>query len=178
VRALRRAAAALLLPLLLAAAPRDGTHDFDFELGRWTTELWRLKSPLTGSTEWERYAGTTVVAPVWNGRANLVELEVDGPRGRLEALSLRLYKPDTGEWTLNYANAASGILSLPPSVGAFHGGTGIFYSREEANGRPVLVRFVIRPIGRDVVRFEQSYSPDGGRTWEMNWIATDVRAAP
>jgi hypothetical protein len=183
VRSLRAAAAAPLLPLLLAAAspplaqPRDGSHDFDFDLGRWTTELWRLKRPLTGSTEWERYSGTTNVTPVWNGRGNLVELEVDGPRGRLQALSLRLYRPDAGEWTLNYSNAAGGTLALPPSVGRFGaGGVGEFFSQETDEGRPVLVRFVIARLGPFAVRFEQSYSPDGGRTWELNWIATDTRS--
>jgi hypothetical protein len=24
-------------------------------------------------------------------------------------------------------------------------------------------------------RFEQSFSPDGGKTWELNWVATDTR---
>src|SRR4051812_41407097 len=60
----------------LAQAPSDGQHDFDFEIGTWRTRLSRLLRPLTGSTEWVRYEGTTVVRKVWNGRANLVELEV------------------------------------------------------------------------------------------------------
>ena len=51
---------------------RDGQHDFDFEIGSWTTELSRLVSPLSGSKEWVEYRGTTVVRPVWDGLANLV----------------------------------------------------------------------------------------------------------
>src|SRR4051794_17237171 len=70
-------------------AARDGQHDFDFELGAWTTTLSRLLHPLTGSTEWVQYSGTSVVRKVWDGRANLLELEVDGPAGHLEGLSLR-----------------------------------------------------------------------------------------
>src|SRR5258708_33550382 len=57
---------------------RDGQHDFDFEIGTWTTHLRRLKSPLTGSTERVEYDGTSVVRPIWDGRANLVELDVAG----------------------------------------------------------------------------------------------------
>src|ERR1043166_6856522 len=61
---------------------RDGQHDFDFEIGSWKTHLRRQLHPLTGSTTWVEYQGTTVVRKIWNGRANLVELEVDGDRKR------------------------------------------------------------------------------------------------
>src|SRR5262245_58497156 len=70
---------------------RDGQHDFDFEIGTWRTHLRRLLRPLTGSTEWVEYEGTSVVRKVWNGRANLVELDAEGPAGRIQALSLPLY---------------------------------------------------------------------------------------
>ena len=81
-------------PVPIAAAERrDGQRDFDFEFGRWKTHLRRLVKPLTGSTVWLEYTGTTVVRKVWDGRANLVELNVEGPAGRIEGLSLRLYNP-------------------------------------------------------------------------------------
>src|SRR6267154_1028137 len=81
----------------------DGQHDFDFEIGTWQTHLKRLVHPLTGSTTWVEYEGTTVVQKVWNGRANLVELEVDGPAGHVEGLSLRLYNPQSRQWSLNFS---------------------------------------------------------------------------
>ena len=87
-------------------AQRDGSHDFDFEIGTWKTHLRRLVHPLTGSTTWVEYDGTTVVRKVWNGKANLVELDVSGSAGRIEALSLRLYNPDSHQWSLNFANSA------------------------------------------------------------------------
>ena len=58
---------------------RDGQHDFDFEIGTWKTHLTRLLHPLTGSTTWVEYDGTSVARKIWDGRANLVELETDGP---------------------------------------------------------------------------------------------------
>jgi hypothetical protein len=160
----------------VAAPPQstDGARDFDFEIGRWKTELRRLRKPLTGSSEWVRYSGTTTVTRIWGGKANLVELDVDGPAGRLQALSLRLYNPETREWTLNFANAAGGALGVP-SVGAFRGGRGEFYSHEPFGNRTVLVRFVISDIKADSVRFEQAFSIDGGRSWETNWVAVDTR---
>jgi hypothetical protein len=140
-------------------AERDGQRDFDFEIGTWKTHLKRLLHPLTGSTAWVEYDGTTVVRKIWNGRANLVELEADGPQGHFEGLNLRLYRPQSHQWSLNFANSSDGILSTP-TVGEFNHGRGEFYDQETFNGRVVLVRFVIS---------------DGGKTWEVNWTATDTR---
>ena len=103
---------AALLPLAVAGSkPRDGQHDFDFEIGVWETRLKRLVHPLSGSATWVAYAGTTTVRKVWNGRANLVELEVDGPQGHIEGLSLRLYNPDAHQRSLNYPReGVAGVL--------------------------------------------------------------------
>ena len=153
---------------------RDGQHDFDFEMGTWKTYLWRLVDPLTGFTKWVQYEGTSVVRKIWNGRANLVELEVDGPPGHIEGLNLRLYNPQSRQWSLNFANSRGGTLS-PPTIGEFKNGRGEFFSQETLNERPILVRFVISDITPDSCRFEQAFSDDGGKTWEVNWIAIDTR---
>lgn len=63
---------------------RDGQHNCDFEFGTWKTHLSRLLRPLTGSHTGVEYEGTTFVRKVWNGRANLAELEADSPAGHLE----------------------------------------------------------------------------------------------
>jgi len=153
---------------------RDGQHDFDFEIGTWKTHLKRLLHPLTGSSEWVEYEGITTVRKVWNGRANLVELEASGPAGHFQGLNLRLYNPESRQWTLNFSNAGSGALS-PPTIGEFKNGRGEFYNQETLNGRAILVRFVISDISADSCRFEQAFSNDGGKTWEVNWIAVDTR---
>jgi hypothetical protein len=167
----------LSLPTQLGAqrpTRRDGSHDFDFEIGKWKTHLRRLVKPLTGSTTWVEYDGTTVVTKVWNGKANLVELDVTGPAGHIEALSLRLYNPDSHQWSLNFANSAGGTMAIP-TIGEFKNGRGEFYDQETLNGRAILVRFVISDITRNSCHFEQAFSDDGGKTWEVNWIATDTR---
>jgi hypothetical protein len=162
-------------PAAPAVRPRDGSHDFDFEIGTWKTHLRRLQHPLTGSTTWVEYDGTTVVRSIWNGGANLVVLTVNGPAGRLEVLSLRLYNAQSGQWSLNSAVNGSGSLGQP-SIGEFVNGRGEFLDQEMYNGRAILVRFVISDVTRTSCRFEQSFSADGGKTWELNWIATDTRA--
>jgi hypothetical protein len=157
-----------------AATPRDGQHDFDFEIGTWRTHLKRLAHPLSGSSEWLEYEGVTTVRKVWNGRANLVELTADGPDGHFEGLNLRLYNPRSRQWSLNFANSSDGTLGQP-TIGGFIDGRGEFYDQEDFNGRAIFVRFVITPLDADTIRFEQAFSDDGGKTWEINWVATDTR---
>jgi hypothetical protein len=111
---------------------------------------------------------------VWNGRANLVELVADGAGRHIEALSLRLYHPEARQWSLHFSNAASGELA-EPTVGEFRSGRGEFYSHELYDGRSIMVRFIISEIKADSVRFEQAFSGDYGKTWEVNWIAVDTR---
>lgn len=157
-----------------AETPRDGQHDFDFEIGTWRTHLKRLAHPLSGSSEWVEYTGVTTVHKVWNGRANLVELTADGPDGHFEGLNLRLYNPRSRQWSLNFANSSGGTLGRP-TIGRFVDGRGEFYDQEDFDGRAIFVRFVITPLDADTIRFEQAFSDDGGRTWEINWVATDTR---
>ena len=175
---------ALLLPLLLcmpaaassaeAAAVRDGQRDFDWEIGTWDTQLRRLHKPLSGSTTWLGYAGTTVVKPLLDKRSNIVEFDVNGVAGRITGVSLRLYQPARGKWSLHFANLANGLMT-EPMEGSFSEGRGTFYGNDTLDGRAILVRFLIIPVNRDQWRFEQAYSADEGKTWEDNWIAIDTR---
>jgi hypothetical protein len=153
---------------------RDAQHDFDFDVGTWKTHLSRLVHPLTGSSTWIELDGTTVVRKVWNGRANLAELEAESPSGHIEVLSLRLYNPQSRQWSLNTANSRGGTLSVP-TIGEFKNGRGEFFDQEDFSGRMIFVRNVWSDITPNSCRFEQSFSDDGGKTWELNWIAVDTR---
>jgi hypothetical protein len=160
-----------------AAALRDGQHDFDFEIGTWKTHLKlnsRLRHPFTGEETWVEYSGTSVVHKIWNGKANMVELSVDGPGGHVEGLNLHLYNPDSHQWSLNFANSSTGTLGVP-TVGEFRNGRGEFYDLEPIQGRMLLVRNIWTVVSPDACHFEQAFSQDGGKTWEVNWIADDTR---
>jgi hypothetical protein len=160
-----------------AVATHDGQRDFDFAIGTWDTQVKRRLKPLTGSESWVEYQGTSVCRPVWNGAANLLELVMDGPEGQhFEGLSLRLYNPESKQWTLNFSNRAGGTLFVP-TVGEFRNGRGEFYNEETYNGRAIFVRFLITRVDDATYRYEQAFSADGGKTWEVNWIATDTRVA-
>lgn len=160
----------------LPATPIGTPGDFDFEHGAWHTALKRRLQPLSGSDRWVEYAGSSQVRPLLGGRANVVELDVTGPQGRITGLSLRLFDTQRQRWTLNYSNASGGTLERPMSGGFGGGPHGVFYSAETFEGRPILVRFVIDVLAADHCRFEQAFSADGGATWEVNWIADDTKA--
>jgi len=161
----------------LAIPPADllpGQRDFDWQTGRWKVHMSRLQHPLTGSTTWTELDGTVMVRRVWGGRAQLAEITADGPSGQLEFLSLRLFNPQSHQWSLNFASSNSGTLSTP-MVGEFRNGRGEFYDQESFNGRMIWVRFVFANLTGRSNRDEQAFSNDGGRTWETNWINESTR---
>ena len=155
------------------AKSRDGRHDFDWDIGTWKTHQKRLLHPLTGSSTWVEYHGTDVVRKIWDG-ANIGEIKADGPTGHLELFGLRLYNPDTGEWSIYFSNSGGGVLSAPV-IGGFKGGHAEFIDQESYNGKAILVRFSILDITADSCRFEQAFSNDGGRTWETNFVVDETR---
>ncbi len=170
-------------PAAIASAPphgdteRGGQHDFDFELGQWTTHVRRLLHPLTGSNDWVDLHGTSIVRKVWDGRANLGELEVKGATTHIEGLSMRLYNPQSHQWSIYWANSNEGNLGTP-MIGQFKDGRGEFYDQELFQGEAIYVRFIFSDITPTTFRLEQAFSADGGKTWEPNWIATFARTAP
>ena len=159
-----------------AHAALDGQHDFDFNLGTWKTHVSRLERPLTGSHSWVEYDGTSLVRSVWNGKASLFELDVDGPAGHIEGVGLRLYNAQSHQWNLNWTNSRAAKLD-GAMFGEFHDGRGEFFGEDTQDGRAILVRNAFFDITPNSSRFEQAFSADGGKTWEVNWKMTFERVA-
>jgi hypothetical protein len=101
-------------------------------------------------------------------------VEANGPSGHFEGMTLFLYNPEAHQWSLNFSNSSSGTMG-PPSIGEFKDGRGEFYDQEMYQGRAILVRIVWSVITPDSYRFEQSFSDDGGKTWETNFVANVTR---
>jgi hypothetical protein len=156
------------------AAASDG-HDFDFELGTWNSHTWRRSRPLTGSSTWDQYDGVEVVRKVANGAANLGEFHADGPADHLDGMSLLFYDASARCWTLYYFNPVIGA-ALIPATGAFTKGKAEFYDEAIYNEKAIVVRSVWSGITPNAYYFERSFSADGGRTWEVNWITTYMRS--
>jgi hypothetical protein len=173
----QQSAEASQAPNQKTATARDGQRDFDFELGSWKIHLKRLVNPLSGSTKWIEFDGTSVTRKVWDGRAQIEEFETDGAAGHVEGLTLRLYNPKSQQWSLYWANSKDGSMGGPPNVGDFRDGVGNFYCIDTYNGKMVLVRYEWSKITPTSAHFEQSYSEDGGKTWEANWITDQTRVS-
>jgi len=158
-----------------APAERDGQHDFDPLIGAWKYHLKKLLHPLTGSTTWVEFDGTGICNKIWDGRSQLDTIEVDSPTtGHIEGLTLRLYNPQTHQWRLYWANSKVGVMD-PPQIGEFKNGRGEFYAQDLLNGKSIIIRFAWTNMTTITPHFEQSFSDDGGKTWEVNWITDQTR---
>jgi hypothetical protein len=92
----------------------------------------------------------------------------------MSAIMVRLYSPKSQQWSLNWANRDNARFDVS-TIGEFKNGRGEFYDQELFEGRSILVRYVWSNITATSGHFEQSFSDDGGKTWEANWIAQSTR---
>jgi len=156
-----------------ASPERDGSHDFDPLLGKWKYHLRRLVNPLTGSRTWIDLEGTGVCRPIFDG-AQIDQIIVDGGGVHIEGLTLRTYNPQSHQWSLYWANRKIGKLDVP-QIGQFKDGHGEFYAQDILNGKAILIRFDWTGLMTKSPHFEQAFSADGGKTWEVNWITDQVK---
>jgi hypothetical protein len=151
---------------------RDGSHDFDFLIGDWKAHVRRLPDRLNNSNVWVEYDGISNHHKVLDSNSNFEEFDVTSTdkKLRIKAQTLRLYNPTTRQWSIYLVDVDNGTLDTPPVVGGFNGKRGEFFHQENLKGRTILVRYVWLDLSPKSARMEQSYSPDGGKTWEVNWI--------
>ena len=151
---------------------RDGSHDFDFLIGDWKAHVRRLPDRLNDSKVWVEYDGISNHKKILDSNANFEEFDVTSTDKKLhiKAQTLRLYNPSSHQWSIYLVDVDNGVLGTPPVVGSFTGNRGEFFDQEEYKGRAILVRYVWTNISPRSARMEQSFSPDGGKTWEVNWI--------
>ena len=154
------------------ATQRDGSHDFDFLIGDWKAHVRRLPERLKGSNVWVEYNGYSNHKKVLDTSANFEDFNVVTSDGklRIKAQTLRMYNPTSQQWSIYLVDLDKGTLEIPPVVGEFHGNRGEFYNQQLWEGRAVLVRYVWLNLSPQSSRMEQSFSGDGGKTWEVNWI--------
>jgi hypothetical protein len=152
----------------------DGQHDFDFEVGHWRIHLKRRLHPLTGSNQWVEFDGTSATRFLWHGAAQIEQFETDGAGGHIEGLTLRTYNPEAHQWRLYWANSKNGLVVVP-QIGEFKDGQGEFYAQDTLDGKSIFIRFIWSKTNTSTPHFEQAFSSDGGKTWEVNWITDQTR---
>ena len=151
---------------------RDGSHDFDFLIGNWKAHVRRLPDRLNNSNIWIEYDGFSNHKKLLDSDANFEEFDVTSTdkKLRIKAQTLRLYNLTSHQWSIYLVDVNNGTLGLPPVVGQFTGNRGEFFDQEDFKGRAILVRYVWLNTSPTSARMEQSFSSDGGKIWEVNWI--------
>lgn len=160
----------------------SATHDFDFLVGTWISRQRRLKERLRGCDEWETFVATSTVQQLPGGVINFDTLVAEDWRPGWVGMSLRVFNPATNLWSIHWVtnegggiDAATGRLHAPV-VGRFQGDAGLFEGDDEFEGRAIRVRFHWQRLGPDRARWQQAFSSDGGRSWEVNWVMEFERA--
>ncbi|MBV9527941.1 DUF1579 family protein [Sphingomonas sp.] len=173
-----RVATGLMLAVIGLGSPataqvRDGSHDFDFSRGRWTTELTIINDPFNQPNSAVHMHGTKEARPLWGGKGWIEEIEADGPAGHWEAANVFLYDPKARQWSENYVDSSVGRMERP-GIGGWHDGKLEFYSQADVGGKTMLVRGTWTIESADHHSYEVARSDDGGRTWHRSFYA-DVR---
>lgn len=153
-------------PSPAAGAP---SSDFAFLIGAWRVRHHKLKGRLVGSTEWSDFDGTCKAWPLLCEAANVDDNVLHAPDGVYRGVSLRRRDPNTGKWWIWWLDDRGAGLE-PPVVGEFKNGVGTFFGDDQLRGQPIRVRFIWSEISARAARWEQAFSPDQGRSWEVNWV--------
>lgn len=156
----------------------SGARDFDFLVGRWRVRHRRLRERLVGDTRWEEFGGTSELRTLMEGLANVDDGLIELPAGSYRAVTLRSFDPASRRWAIWWLDGRHPHQIDAPMVGSFDGGVGTFYADDLFNGRPIRVRFLWSHITPESCQWEQAFSVDEGRTWEVNWVMDFSRELP
>lgn len=154
-----------------SSALRDGSHDMDFNYGTWHTEITRIPDPFNEPSKIVHLAGTVTVRPIWNGKAELEEIEAEGPGGHWEGANLFFYDPQAHQWNQHFIDSSEGRFDEPPGIGEYRNGNVEYYSPDELHGRFILDRAIWSDFKPNSHTYEESFSDDGGRTWHQAFVA-------
>jgi hypothetical protein len=167
------------LPARGAAAPAAATagavHDFDFFFGAWQVKHRRLEQRLADSNEWEEYSGTTRCQAILGGIANFNDSVVHRAGTTYRSLGLRAFDASSNVWTDWSLDGRNPTQITVDGVGIFRDGVGTFFADDTFEGKPIRVRGIFKSLGPREMQWEQAFSPDGGRTWETNYVMRYTR---
>jgi len=160
-----------------APMSHDPVHDFDWLFGSWHVQHRRLKERLMNNTEWVPFDGTCVCQPLMAGAGNVDDNVLNLPEGSYRAVGLRAFNAKTKTWAIWWLDGRNPHSIEVPVEGGFEDGVGTFIADDTLRGKPIKVRFQWSKITRTSARWEQALAPDGGRTWEVNWMMEFTRTA-
>jgi hypothetical protein len=155
------------------------SDDFDFLMGIWRCQHRYRVRRLVGCNDWITFEGTCAARKILGGFGNTDENDIAMPGGRYTGMSLRLWDPDSGKWTIHWLDSRVPGRIGPPVRGSFtqrpDGPFGVFYGDDTLDGRAIRVRYTWSRITDEGARWEQAFSRDEGNSWETNWYMDFTR---
>lgn len=160
---------------------KKGRDDFDFLVGDWRTVQTRSTKPLQEDAPWETFNATIHMQKLPGNLGNMDSMLAPDWRPNWVGVAIRIFNGETGLWSIFWLagktggiDSATGQLTVPV-VGKFENGVGNFESDEVIEGRALKVRYTWTPVDIDHVKWQQAFSFDGGKTWNVNWRMTGTR---
>ncbi|MBU8976064.1 hypothetical protein JI752_007885 [Lysobacter sp. MMG2] len=161
--------------LVISPSATSSRHDFDYLVGNWHLKNRKLKSRLTGSTEWIDFTSRVEMHQILDGLGNIDKYTEQSTGKPYEGVALRLFDPATRLWSIYWADGNSGKLD-PPVVGSFENHVGHFFARDTYKGKNIIVVFRWDVRDPTLPIWSQAFSTDEGKTWEWNAINISQRA--
>lgn len=175
------AAISTLPKLALAQMPRRDlaarARDWEWLVGNWDVHNRRLRRRLAGNDEWDSFAGKSAVWLTMGGLGTIDDNILDLPGGSYRGAGIRAWDPVTDRWLIWWLDGRNPGRIDPPVMGRFDGDSGTFTGTDTFEGRPINVRFHWQEIHGPRPHWQQSFSADGGATWEMNFENFFTRTA-
>ena len=170
------AGGALMADLPALSARSEDADDFSFLVGSWRVRHRRLKRRGAGDDDWADFEGTCRAWPLLGGAGNVDDNVLHAPAGTYRALTLRRKDAATRLWSIWWLDERAPGFE-PPVVGSFKNGIGTFFGDDTFEGKPIRVRFIWSDIGAQRARWEQAFSWDQEKHWEVNWVMQFEREA-
>jgi hypothetical protein len=152
----------------IVPSPASSKNDFDFFIGKWNIHNKKLKSRLNNCTEWIEFEATQEIYTILNGAGNIDKFKTIFDGKPFEGMSLRLFNPKTKLWSIYWADSIQVKLD-PPVTGSFENNMGYFFTKDNFEGKPIIVVFRWDVTDKDNPVWSQAFSVDNGVTWEWNW---------
>ena len=150
--------------------------NFDFLVGKWKVINRRLKERLQGNDEWIEFEAHMETKKILGGLALMDEMKASYFGDEFIGLSIRMFNPNTNEWTIYWADTANPEQLLKEQVkGEFNNGNGVFYGKEIFKGQKVKLRFIWTLESDNHAKWEQAYFDDKNNNWETNWTMDFIR---
>ncbi|MDB5709205.1 MAG: hypothetical protein JWL96_1275 [Sphingomonas bacterium] len=163
--------------LAQGASANDASHDWAWLTGSWDVAHHRLKARLAGSHDWQDFTGRSNLWLTMGGLGTIDDNIIDLPEGSYRASGIRAFDPESGKWAIWWLDGRDPTTLGTPAMGRFTGDAGTFAGNDMLRGQPVAAELRWSRIHSARPHWEQAYSPDGGRSWEVNWAMDFTRTS-